>query len=214
MSSSARPSVLLGAGGHARVLMGLARASGHTVLGVCDPMLAADAVTHWEDLEVLGDDDALNRFPPARATLVLGVGQLAAGTLRGRLYAMWRARGYDFPALVHPAAWVAPGVKLNNGVQVMAGAVIQPGCVVGENSIVNTRASIDHDCQIGRDVHVAPGATLCGAITIDDSAFIGAGATVIQGLRIGANAVVGAGVTLVRDLAPRTTILGAANRLR
>lgn len=214
MSSTARPSVLLGAGGHARVLVALARASGHQVLGVCDPMLAADAVTHWEGLEVLGDDDALNRFPPDRVTLVLGVGQLAAGTLRGRLYAMWRARGYDFPMLVHPAAWVAPGVKLNNGVQVMAGAVIQPGCVVGENSIVNTRASVDHDCQIGRDVHVAPGVTLCGAITIDDSAFIGAGATVIQGLRIGANAVVGAGVTLVRDLAPRTTILGAANRLR
>ena len=214
MNSTVRPSVLLGAGGHARVLVALARASGHPVLGVCDPMLAAYAVSRWEGLEVLGDDDALDRFPPDRVTLMLGVGQLAAGTLRERLYAVWRALGYDFPALVHPAAWIAPGVMLNNGVQVMAGAVIQPGCVIGENSIVNTRVSIDHDCQIGRDVHVAPGATLCGNVTIDDSAFIGAGATVIQGLRIGAHAVVGAGVTLVQDLAPTTTILGAANRLR
>lgn len=214
MNSTERPSVLLGAGGHARVLVALARANGHPVLGVCDPMLAADAVSHWEGLDVLGDDDALDRFPPGRVTLILGVGQLAAGTLRERLYAMWRARGYDFPALVHPVAWVAPGVMLNNGVQVMAGAMIQPGCVVGENSIVNTRASIDHDCQIGCDVHVAPGATLCGTVTIGAGAFIGAGATVIQGLRIGAHAVVGAGVTLVRDLAPSTTVLGSSNRLR
>lgn len=213
MSSAVRPSVLLGAGGHARVLVALARASGHPVLGVCDPILAADAVSRWENLEVLGDDGALDLFTPDRVTLILGVGQLAGATLRQRLYALWRARGYDFPALVHPAAWVAPGVMLGNGVQVMAGAVIQPGCVVGENSIVNTRASIDHDCRIGRDVHVAPGATLCGTVTIDDSAFIGAGATVIQGLRIGAHAVVGAGVTLVRDLTPTTTVLGAANRV-
>ena len=87
--------------------------------------------------------------------------------LRERLYAAWRAKGYDFPALVHPSAWIAPGVILGDGVQVMAGVVIQPGCAIGENSIVNTRAGVDHDCSIGCDVHVAPGATLCGAVTVE-----------------------------------------------
>jgi sugar O-acyltransferase (sialic acid O-acetyltransferase NeuD family) len=214
MSTDVRPLVLLGAGGHARVLAALARAAGRPVLGVCDPTLAADAGSRWQDLDVLGDDGALDRLPPDRVALALGVGQLATGTLRERLYAAWRARGYDFPAVVHPAAWVAPGVVLGDGVQVMAGAVIQPGCAIGENSIVNTRAGVDHDCRIGRDVHVAPGATLCGTVTVEDGAFIGAGATVIQGLRIGARAVVGAGVTLVRDLAPATTVVSAANRRR
>ena len=214
MSTAARPLVLLGAGGHARVLTALARVAGYPVLGVCDPKLAEGAISSWEDLDVLGDDVALNRLPPDCVALMLGVGQLAAGTLRERLYMSWRARGYDFPALVHPAAWVAPGVVLGDGVQVMAGAVIQPGCEIGENSIVNTRAGIDHDCSIGRNVHVAPGATLCGSVTVDDGAFIGAGATVIQGLRIGGHAVVGAGVTLVRDLTPSTIMIGSANRLR
>lgn len=213
MSTPARPLVLLGAGGHARVLMALACAADHPVLGVCDPRLAADAVSRWEGLDVLGDDGALARLPPDRVALALGIGQLATGNLRERLYSAWRARGYDFPVLVHPTAWIAPGVVLGDGVQVMAGVIIQPGCVIGENSIVNTRASVDHDCRIGCGVHVAPGATLCGTVTVEDSAFIGAGATVIQGLRIGARAVVGAGVTLVQDLTPMTTILGAANRL-
>lgn len=214
MSIAASPLVLLGAGGHARVLAALARAAGHTLLGVCDPKLAAEGISRWADLDVLGDDIVLDRLPPDRVALVLGIGQLAKDNLRQRLYASWRARGYDFPALVHPSAWIAPGVVVDDGVQVMAGVVIQPGCAIGENSIVNTRAGIDHDCRIGRDVHVAPGATLCGTVTVEDGAFIGAGATVIQGLRIGARAVVGAGVTLVRDLKPSTTILGAANRLR
>lgn len=213
MSTVARPLVLLGAGGHARVLAALARAAGYTILGVCDPALAANDVASWEDLDVLGDDHALEQLAPDRVELMLGVGQLAAGNVREQLYASWRARGYVFPALVHPTAWAAPGVVLSDGVQVMAGAVIQPGCEIGENSIVNTRASIDHECCIGRDVHVAPGATLCGAVTVEDGAFIGAGATVIQGVRVGKSAVVGAGVTLVRDLKAKATIIGAANRL-
>jgi len=214
MSAFACSLVLLGAGGHARVLAALARAAGYQMLGVCDPALAVNNVASWEGLDVLGDDHALDRFAPDRIALMLGVGQMTEGNLREKLYATWRARGYVFPVLIHPTAWVAPGVVLSDGVQIMAGAVIQPGCEIGENSIVNTRASIDHDCRIASGVHVAPGATLCGSVTVDDGAFIGAGATVIQGVHIGKCAVVGAGVTLVRDLNPNATIIGAANQLR
>ncbi len=214
MNPDTLPFVLIGAGGHGRVIAALLRTAGRSVLGVCDPKLFAHAVSRWENLDVLGDDSALNLLPPDRVALALGVGQLATGTFRQRLYASLRARGYMFPALVHPTAWVAPGVVLGEGVQVMAGAVIQPGCEIGENSIVNTRVGVDHDCRIGRNVHVAPGATLCGTVTLEDGAFIGAGATVIQGLNVGECAIVGAGVTLVRSLTPATTILGAANCYR
>jgi sugar O-acyltransferase (sialic acid O-acetyltransferase NeuD family) len=209
-----RPLVLLGAGGHARVLLALARAAGHSVLGVCDPQLAADGDPQWEGVDVLGDDAALERYRPGEVHLMLGVGQLTDGTLRERLYRTLRDRGYTFPVLIHPTAWLAPDVSLAAGVQVMAGVVVQPGCQVGENSVLNTRVSIDHDCWIGSDVHVAPGATLCGSVTAGSGAYIGAGAVVIQGIRIGERAVVGAGVTLVRDLEPALTILGAANRIR
>lgn len=209
-----RPLILLGAGGHARVLVALARAAGYPILGVCDPVLAEKSVFNWEGLRVLGHDAALDRLAPDCVSLMLGVGQLAGSNSREVIYTSWQAKGYDFPALVHPAAWIAPGVALNDSVQVMAGAVIQPGCKIGENSIVNTRACIDHDCQIGRNVHVAPGVTICGSVTVEDGAFIGAGATVIQGVRVGRRAIVGAGSTVVRDLAPEAKIFGAANRLQ
>lgn len=214
MSFAERPLVLLGAGGHARVLVALARAAGRKVLGVCDPVLAVSQASCWEGLDVLGNDSAVERFSPNNVALMLGVGQLVKNTRREAIYDLWVARGYDFPVLIHPAAWVAPNVVMRSGVQVMAGAVIQPGCMIGENSIINTRVGIDHDCNIGRNVHVAPGATLCGSVTVGDGVFIGAGATVIQGVIIGRNSVVGAGVTLVRDVTPQTTIVGAANRLR
>lgn len=214
MSEGTRPFVLLGAGGHARVLAALARAAGYSVLGVCDPVLAANGVAKWEELDVLGDDHALERLAPGRVALMLGVGKLPTGKLRGQLYTLWRARGYFFPPLIHPAAWVAPDVKLSDGVQIMAGAMIQPGCEIGENSIVNTRVGVDHDCRIGCGVHLAPGSTLCGSVIVEDAAFVGAGATVMQGVHVGENAVIGAGVTLVRDLEPNRTIIGAGNRMR
>ena len=73
MSTTARPLVLLGTGGHAQVLAALARAAGQPVLGVCDPTLAASGISRWEDLDVLGDDSALERLPPDRVALVLGI---------------------------------------------------------------------------------------------------------------------------------------------
>lgn len=194
--------VLLGGGGHAKVVLALATAAGMAVDAVCDRRLAAQDLVSWRGLAVCGDDVELARMPPDSVQLINGVGQVSGSLARARLYAHFHGLGFAFPVLVHPAAWVAPGVKLAAGVQVMAGAVLQPDVVIGENSIINTRASVDHDCVVGFDVHVAPGAVLCGAVTVEDGAFVGAGAIVGPGVRIGQGAVVGAGAVLLRDLAP------------
>jgi UDP-perosamine 4-acetyltransferase len=204
--------VMLGAGGHARVLHSLLVAGGHHLAGVCDPGLAAQDVPSWNGVPVLGDDDALLKFSTAEVCVINGLGQLVGDRRRQALFRHFSGLGYLFPPLVHPAAWVAPRGLLAPGVQVMAGAVIQPGCTIGANTIVNTRAGIDHDCRIGADVHIAPGATLCGGVTVTAGAFIGAGATVIQGLAIGAEAVIGAGATVVRNVGDGAWALGTAPR--
>lgn len=209
------PLVLLGSGGHARVLLSLLRAAGNKVVGVCDPRLSHDAGSSWEGLEIIGDDTVLAvRYRPNQVALVLGVGKTTADLNRERLYETWRDRGYHFPALVHPAAWVAQDAVLESGVQIMAGAIVQPGCFIGENSIINTRVSVDHDCKISRNVHIAPGATLCGSVNVASGAFIGAGAVIIQNIHVGEYSVVGAGTTLVRDLDARVKIISDAKNLK
>lgn len=210
--SASLPLILLGAGGHAKVLLSLATALGCELTGVCDPELARQGVRQWRGLTVLGGDEALAALQPAAVGLVNGVGQTVSNGTRRRLYEQLQSRGFHFPCLVHPAASVAVEARLANGVQVMAGAVLQADCEIGENTIINTRASVDHDACIGAHVHVAPGATVCGDARIGTGAFIAAGATVIQGVAIGENAVVGAGVAAVRDLAPGQVMLGAPSR--
>jgi sugar O-acyltransferase (sialic acid O-acetyltransferase NeuD family) len=202
VTAIAPPCILIGAGGHGRVVLALARAAGMDVHAVCDPMLSAAGHKVWEGLEVLAQDAAIEQMPPDGVLLLLGVGQLPTGTRREDIFSTWLRRGYRFPVLIHPHAWIAPGSRLAEGVQVMAGAVVQPDCSIGENTIVNTAASIDHDCMIGPHVHIAPGATLCGSVQIEDGAFIGAGAVVIQGVRVGAKALVSAGMTVLRDVEP------------
>lgn len=192
------PAILLGAGGHARVVRALAEALGMEITGVCDPALAAGE--KWHGLQVLGGDTALLAFDPVSVVLLNGVGKMPGSTSRARLQAEWALRGFAFPPLLHPAAWVAPDAKLGPGVQVMAGAVVQPGCTLAMGCIVNTRASLDHDGQLAEDVHLAPGATLCGEVRVGAGAFIGAGAVVIQGRSIGTGAVVAAGSVVLRDV--------------
>jgi UDP-perosamine 4-acetyltransferase len=204
--------VLLGAGGHAKVLLSLVRATGYEVAGLCDPALVAKGVREWQGLPVLGDDGALDQLDSQLYSLVNGIGQLPGKNERRRLFELWHGKGFRFPTLIHPFSWVAEGVDMGAGVQVMAGAVIQPGCTIGDNSTINTGARLDHDCCLGAHVHVAPGATLCGQVTVADQAFIGAGATLAQCLEVGAGATVGAGVTCVRSVAPGDVLIGSPNR--
>ena len=194
------PIVLLGAGGHARVVRALLKCLGYDLLGVCDPELCASGRSSWCDLAILGDDSALAKMNPEKICLANGVGHSLGSTARQELFERMRLLGFGFPALIHPTAWVADDVQIDEGAQIMAGVVIQPNCTIGVNSIVNTRSSVDHDCQIGNHVHVAPGATLCGAVNVAAGGFVGSGATVIQQISIGRSAFIGAGTTVVQDV--------------
>jgi UDP-perosamine 4-acetyltransferase len=199
-AKQAGTAILLGAGGHAKVVLTLARALGWHVIGVCDPAWAGEREADWRGVPVLGDDGALASVDARVVGLINGVGQTTGDGARRRLYETWSARGFTFPVLVHPSAVVDPTATLQAGCQVMAGAVVQADSHIGVNTIINTRASVDHDGLLGAHVHVAPGATLCGGVQVHDGAFIGAGATVAPGRSVGRGAFVAAGALVARDL--------------
>lgn len=213
-AAESRQLILLGAGGHAKVLLSLAQVAGLEVVGICDPELVRLGEQRWRGIEVLGGDDALASLDPASVGLINGIGQVVGGPGRLQLFARMKKQGFYFPALVHPGAWVDTSVILQEGAQIMAGVIIQPDVVVGTCTIVNTCASIDHDCHIGDHVHIAPGATLCGGVHVGAGAFVASGATVLPGRRVGQGAVVGAGVVLTRDLAAENILIGSPSRLK
>lgn len=202
--------IIVGAGGHARVLASALKASGQALAGFVDRD-ASRWGTMIDGSPVLGGDSLLERADGC-AVLVNGVGSTELPINRREIFERFSARGFRFAIVVHPSVIVATGVDLGEGVQLMAGVVLQPGVVIGANSIVNTGAIIDHDSKIGTHCHVAPGCTLSGNVQVGDASHIGAGVTVIEGIRIGTNVVIGAGAVVIRNVDDRKRVIGIPAR--
>jgi UDP-perosamine 4-acetyltransferase len=207
-----KPWVLLGAGGHASVVLALLRELQCEVLGVSDPKLMSQSVSEWQGLPVFDDARVLANHSSYTVFLANGVGFVQTPDPREGVFNTYAEVGYVFPALVHPFSWVAPDVLLEEGVQIMAGAVVQPGTQLGANTLVNTGARIDHGCQIGPHSHVACGAVLCGNVQLGSHTFIGAGAVVIQGISLGGHCTVGAGSVVLQSHGNHHLLVGSPAR--
>lgn len=207
LSTSDRPVLVLGAGGHARVVAATLLEAGRTLLGHLD---ADEAL--WGAMSlggpVLGGDDRLSDFSPREIVLANGIGSVRQPILRRKVFERARQMGFVFEAVIHPRACVSPHAVLADGVQVMAGAVVQAGARIGVNSIINSGAVVDHDCLLGDHVHVAPGATLSGGGIIGNNCHIGTGAVLIHGVTLGADSVVGAGAVVIKSHPAGVTLIG------
>ena len=191
--------VIIGAGGHARVLVEALRARGQHVLGyVSDDAVPASG--NMRDLPRLGDDRTLLSEKTGDLVLVNGVGMVGQCERRFDVFRKFRERGYVFETVIHPRAIVASDATIAEGVQIMAGAVIQAGVRIGIGTIVNSAASVDHDCNVGQYCHVAPRACLAGDVTVGDHTHVGIGATVIQNVRIGERVIVAAGAVVIANI--------------
>lgn len=205
------PIVVVGAGGHGKVLADTLRAAGHIVLGFVD----ADASkwnTRLDDLPILGSDHAIETYAAESIYLANGIGSTDSLALRRAIYLRFHDRGYRFATVVHPGAVVSSNTKIREGAQIMAGAIVQPGVQIGVNSIVNTGAIVDHDCIVGEHCHLAPGSTLSGGVTVGSETHVGVGATVIQGVSVGRSVLIAAGSVVVRDVPDWSKVLGVPAR--
>lgn len=195
-----KPLILLGAGGHAKVVLSLAKCCGYKVEGVCDPELARQQCEDWRGLPVLGGDEVLESLSPNEYNLANGVGQLVNDTLREDLYQKATKLGFYFPALIHPSAQVDLTATIAPGVQLLENTIVQVDVEIGENTLINCAAVATHECKIGQHVHIAPGVMLCGNVTIEDGCFVGCGANILQGITMAKRSVLAAGLTLRANL--------------
>ena len=188
--------IVIGGGGHARVVMDALLLLGFEIQGFTD-IIPKQISLHGKKITYLGTDETYLEGPSKKdIQLVNGIGSVGNPENRRGIFKRFKQAGYSFLTVIHPSAVVARDVTFGEGVQVMAGAIIQTGCKTGNNVIINTRASVDHDCVIGDHVHIAPGAVLSGNVTVDENTHIGTGASIVQGIRIPAETLVKAGSTI------------------
>jgi len=208
-----RPVIVIGAGGHARVVADALLCAGTEVLGFTDADPTTWGRSHF-GLPILGGDGSLANHNPSTLCLVNGLGSInpKSSMTRRRVQETMMSNGWVFVGVRHPSATISPQAQLADDAQILAGATVQPGASIATGAIVNTRAVVEHDVQIGAWSHVAPGAVVCGDIRIGTHTHVGAGATVRQGLRLGNHCLIGLGAVVISDLPDSTTVIGVPAR--
>jgi UDP-perosamine 4-acetyltransferase len=203
------PVVILGASGHAKVIIRiLEEMHDWDIIGCTSAGRGAEEPL---GCPVLGGDDVLPGL------LASGVRHafvaIGDNRVRRRVSEEVRQVGFTLINAISPRALISPGVQLGCGVAVMAGAVIQADALVGDGAIVNTGATVDHDCRVGPYAHIAPGVNLAGRVKVGEGAFLGIGSCVVPGIRIGPWAVVGAGAAVIEDVPEAVTVVGVPARV-
>ena len=210
--SSPKHLVILGAGGHGKVLADLVlRTPGFRLLGLLDDD-PAKIGTLVLGSPILGPIQQLQRLSHSAqiSSLAFGAGD---NCLRGDWFDEARKAKLEAATLVHPSAVISRHVTLGVGVVALAGVVVNAGAVIGDDVCLNTGCRIDHDCRLGKHSHVFPGATLTGGVELCPYATVGAGAVVHPNRKIGRNAYVGAGAVVTANVGDNEIVAGNPARL-
>ena len=192
--------ILLGGGGHAKVIADSIRARGDEVAGILDDGIPAGTMVM--DIPVLGKISEFEKYSEHKCIISIGsngIRQRIAGQLAGK------ARWYT---AIHPSAIISPHAAVGEGSVVMPGAVINAGAKVGAHCIVNTGAIVEHDNELADFVHVSPAAALGGTVTVGALTHIGIGATVRNNINICGGCTIGAGAVVVKDIEEPGTYVG------
>lgn len=203
--------VIIGAGGHGKVVLDILRAAGEEEpVGFVDssPSRAGGRIG---GLPIFGPANVL---PKLRQQGIRGA-IVAIGDSRARVqYAsVLREQGFELVNAIHPSSSVSPMAVLGRNVVVAAQAAVCTEARIEDSVILNTACVVDHECEIGAGAHVCPGAHLAGRVRVGAGAWIGIGANVIQCLSIGEHATVGAGAVVIRDVPAGSTVVGVPARV-
>ena len=194
--------IIIGAGGHGRVIADMAMKLGYTDISFLDD----NADGFWMGCSVAGKSCEILSFDDGRTDFVIGIGNNA---VRKRIAEQYQV---NWVTLVHPMAQTAIDVKLGAGTVVMAGAIINASAKVGAHCIINTGAIVEHDNVLGDYVHISPRAALAGTVRIGEATHIGIGAVVRNNLHIIGGCVIGAGAVVVKNIDSSGTYIGVPAR--
>jgi sugar O-acyltransferase (sialic acid O-acetyltransferase NeuD family) len=194
--------VIIGAGGHGKVIADNALKNGYTDICFVDDRAAGSCM----DFPIAGTCADLFDMNDGKTDFIIGIGNNA---VRKKI-----AEAYDlhWVTLIHPSAQVAVNVTIGKGTAIMAGAVINACTTVGEHCIINTRAVIEHDNIIENYAHISPNAALGGTVHLGECSWIGIGAAVINNIDICENCIVGAGDVVIKNIKESGTYVGVPAR--
>lgn len=200
--------LIIGAGGHAKVVLeaiiegGWARAVGFVApLGSQSRLYDLPVYSGASEMEVIKNIGIQN--------IVVALGD---NTKRLQIARALSKSGCEFPAIIHPRAYISRSASISRGAVILQNASVGTHAKIGSFVIINSGAIVEHDNEIRSGAHVAPGCALAGQVYVGEKALIGVGSSIKPGVRIGRKVIVGAGTAVVRNIPNSQIVVGAAAR--
>lgn len=193
---------ILGAGGHAKVVIQTAKAAGF------EPTVAFDDNVEMHGKAICGVP-VLGNFHDALKSPLPTI--IAVGNNHVRKI-FHESLSLPWATIIHPSAIIDPTVVIGEGSVVFAGTVVQVDSIIGRHVIINTSASVDHDGLIADYVHLAPGCHLSGGVQVNEGTLLGVGSSVKPCIKIGEWSTIGVGSAVVSSIPDHVTAMGIPAR--
>ncbi len=202
MNTEEKRLIILGCGGHGKVIADIARLSGYTDIAFADD----EKIGTVMGIPVIGRIKSAAQYNDGNTVFVIAIGNCA---LRRQLA---ERNPLPYATLIHPRAVISTETEIGAGTVVMANAVINPCAVIGRHCIINTGAIVEHDCVLADYVHISPNAALGGTVKIGANTHIGIGAAVRNNVSVCENCTVGAGAVVVKNIEESGVYVGVPGR--
>ncbi|RXK17234.1 acetyltransferase [Macrococcus sp. DPC7161] len=193
--------VLLGNGGHAKVIKDMIDRSNDLILaGILD-----DNISEYTEVDHVFYDKMSNLSQYLKHKFVIAIGN---NKVRLMLIDKYQLNESHFVSVIDSSAIISPSAHIGIGTVVMPRAVINANAEIGNHVIINSGSIIEHDNIIEDFVHISPGAVLSGTVTIKTLTHIGSNTTIIPNIVVGASSVIGAGSVVIRDISDEVVAVG------
>lgn len=191
--------ILIGGGGHCKACIDVIEQEGRfEIKGIVDQEENIGKKVLGYD--IIACDHDLKELAKSYDYFFITIGQLKSSKVRVKLFQLIKSLNKELPVIISPRAYVSPHTTLGEGTIVMHGTIINAGAKIGCNSILNTKALIEHDACVGNHNHISTKAVLNGNVKIGDRCTIGSNATVIHEIEIANEIVIGAGAVVAHNL--------------
>lgn len=205
--------LMVGAGGHCRVILDCLDVKVFDSVGV----IAQSKFEVGQNLNgapIIGtDEDLPYLFEQGYQSAIIAVGSTSNPKRRMELYHTLKEIGFAFPAIIDKSVIVSSKeVFIGEGVFISKGVIINTGAAIESFSILNTGCIIEHDCKIASFVHIAPGSSLSGGVSVGMGSHIGTGTSIINNCNIGECTIIGAGSVVVNDIDSHVKAFGVPCR--
>lgn len=198
--------IILGAGGHGKVIADIIKNNGDIVLGFLDD----NPNKNFSNYSNLGNINSAERLLKQNLDIkfIIGIGD---NTTRERI-----AKAHPtlpFYTAIHTSAVISPDCSIAPGTVVMANCVINTGTIIGKHCIINTASTVDHDCILKDFVHISPGSHLAGTVHIGNNTWLGIGSIVSNNISICDNVIIGAGSVVLSNITQKGVYFGTPAKL-